>query len=424
MGGTARAFSTSSRVVVTGLAATYPLGGVFWDYLQYVLGFHRLGCDVLYLEDTGRWCYDPAAQTFVEDARGHAAYLAREIAALSPGLADKWFFRDALGNTYGRPWSEVVRFVRSADLFLHVSASCWMRDEYLEAGRLAFVDSDPMYTQASVPAYLAGTASEAERQRIDSLRRHHVFFTFGENVGGADCRVPRGLFDWIPTRQPVVLDCFDRAAVPLAARRRALTTVASWEPTERGPVIDGVGYGGKSLEFRRFLDLPACSDVPLEVALSGPAPYDELSARGWHLVDPYVVSRDPCVYRAYLANSLAEWSVAKNAYAASRSGWFSCRSACYLALGVPVVVQDTGFGRAIPTGEGVLAFDTPAQAADAIRAVAAAPARHARAAREIAGQYFDSDRVLTRLLEKALSAEPRAVAREQSPGVRDTREEE
>lgn len=392
------------RVAVTGLAATYPLGGVFWDYMQYVLGLHRLGCDVLYVEDTGRWCYDPAARTFVEDATAHAAYLAREIAALEPGLADKWFFRDTAGRTFGRPWADVVRFVRSADLFLHVSASCWMRDEYFGAKRLAFVDSDPVYTQASIPAYLAGTADGAERERVEMLRRHHVHFTFAENVGAAECRVPTGLFDWVPTRQPVVLDCFDRAALPVAVRRRVLTTVASWEPSEKGPVVGGVAYGGKSVEFRRFIDLPARLGVPVEVALSGPAPYDLLRERGWHLTDPYAVSSDPWVYRNYLANSLAEWSVAKHAYAASRSGWFSCRSACYLALGVPVVVQDTGFGRAIPTGEGVLAFSTPEEAADAVRTVAAEPERHARAARDIAQEYLDSRKVLSRLLETAMSA--------------------
>jgi hypothetical protein len=389
------------RVAVTGLAATFPFGGVFWDYMQYVLGFHRLGCDVLYVEDTGRWCYDPLARTFVEDATAHAAHMAAAVAALEPALSDKWHFRDPAGNTYGRSWADVVRFVRSADLFLHVSGSCWMRDEYFAAKRLAYVDSDPVYTQAAVPAHLADPGVSGQQlKRVREMRRHHAFFTFAENYGAADCRVPAGLIDWVPTRQPVVLDCFNRAAVPVAARRRVMTTVASWEPREQGPVVDGVAYGGKSAEIRRFLDLPSRLDLPVEVALSGPAPYELLRERGWRLTDPVAVSRDPWAYRAYLADSLAEWSVAKNAYVASRSGWFSCRSACYLALGVPVVVQDTGFGRSIPTGEGVLSFSTSDEAVEAVRAVASDPARHARAAREIAGEYFDAGRVLTALLER------------------------
>lgn len=393
--------NSSLRIAVTGLAATYPFGGVFWDYLQYPLGLRRLGHDVLYIEDTGKWCYDPTAGTFVEDGGRNAAYLGRQLTALDPDLADRWFFRDATGKTYGRSWNEVAGFCRSADLFLHISASCWMREEHLAAARVVFIDSDPMYTQGSL---LAGTPEEA-RGRVDWWRRHHdTFFTFAENIGAPDCRIPPGPFDWTPTRQPIVLDRFRDAAVPLAARRRVLTTVASWEPAEAGFVVDGIAYYGKSVEFDRFIDLPSRSTVPIELALSGPAPAERLHAKGWKLTDAYQVSRDPWIYRAYLADSLGEWSVAKNAYVASRSGWFSCRTACYLALGVPAVVQDTGFGNVIPTGEGVLTFSTPEEATGAIERLASEPDRHAKAARAIAGEYFDSDKVLTRLIDEALSS--------------------
>ncbi|TCJ20785.1 glycosyltransferase family 1 protein [Rubrobacter taiwanensis] len=388
------------RVAVTGLAATYPYGGVFWDYMQYPLGLRRLGHDVLYVEDPEIWCYDPVTHTFVEHGGRHADLLARRIAALDPDLKDRWFFRDATGRTYGREWGEVVRFCRGADLFLHLSASCWMREEYFAARTVAFVDSDPMYTQASVPDYLAGTADELDRARIEMLRRHDAFFTFGENVGAPDCRIPAALFDWTPTRQPVVLDLFRDARIPVAGRRPVLTTVASWEPSKRELVVDGVAYGGKSLELERFLDLPARSALPLELALSGEAPVERLRERGWRLTDPGAVSCDPGVYRSYLASSLGEWSVAKNAYVESRSGWFSCRTACYLALGVPAVVQDTGFP--IPTGEGLFAFATPDEAAAAIEELASDPERHAAAAVELAAEYFGSDRVLNELIEAAL----------------------
>lgn len=390
------------RIAVTGLAATYPFGGAFWDYLQYPLGFLQLGHDVLYIEDTGKWCYDPTAATFVENGAWNAAFLGKQISKLEPELANRWFFRDALGNDYGRSWNDVKNFCLDADLFLHVSASCWMRDEYFQAGRVAFVDSDPMYTQSSVPPYLDGTIDGAARDRIEKLREHDLSFTFGENIAEADCRIPTGLFDWIPTRQPVVLDRFRSATVSVSARRRLLTTVGSWEPSQNGPVVDGVQYSGKSVEFERFIDLPTRSVLPLELALTGRVPIDRLRAHGWHIVDGYGVSCDPWVYRDYLANSLGEWSVSKNAYVASRSGWFSCRTACYLALGVPAIVQDTGFSRMIPTGEGVLTFSTPEEAADAIARVAAEPERHAKAARALAEEYFDSDKVLTRLLQAAL----------------------
>jgi hypothetical protein len=394
--------ATPLRIVVTGLAATYPLGGVFWDYLQYPIGLRRLGHEVLYLEDTGKWCYDPERSTFVESGRRNAEYLSSALASLSVEQSRCWFFRDGLGETYGLDWADVVGFCRSADLFLHVSASCWMREEYFAAARVAFIDSDPMYTQASVPDYLAGTIEADARARVEMLRRHDVFFTFGERVGAPDCRIPTGLFDWIPTRQPILLDCFADAAVPVSARRRALTTVASWEPTERGPVVQGVRYTGKSVEFERVIGLPARSTIPLELALSGPAPVERLRAHGWHVIDAHRVSSNPWQYRDYLASSLGEFSVAKHAYVAGRSGWFSCRTACYLALGVPAVVQATGFEEVIPTGEGVFGFETADEASANIERLLSDPDRHAKAARALADEYFDSSKVLSRLLEAAL----------------------
>jgi hypothetical protein len=258
--------------------------------------------------------------------------------------------------------------------------------------------------QAALPeeaAFAQALEQAASRLRVDMLRQHDVFFTFAENIGAPDCRVPNAVFDWIPTRQPIVMNCFRGARVPVANRRRTFTTVASWESAEGGPTVDGVAYGGKNVEFERFIDLPTQVPVPLELALSGRPPRERLVRHGWRLVDSYEVSRDPWVYRRFLAESSGEWSVAKHAYAASRSGWFSCRTACYLALGVPVVVQDTGFGRSIPTGEGLFAFATLSEAADAVAQVAGDPERHGRAAEDRAAEYFDSDKVLSRLIERA-----------------------
>lgn len=400
--------SDGLRIAVTGLAGTYPFGGVFWDYLQYPLGLLRSGHDVLYIEDTGKWCYHPTAATFVESGRANASFLNQQMAALDPEMGGRWFLRDATGTTFGRSWEEVTRFCRAADLFIHLSASCWMRDEYFAARRTAFVDTDPMFTQASVPEYLEGTIDDGARERVDMIRAHDAFFTFAENIGAADCHIPTGLFDWVPTRQPVVLDRFTSYDVPVSQRRRVMTTVASWESHEGGPVVGGVAYGGKSVEFQRFMELPARSVLPLELAMSGRAPADRLLAHGWRMRDGYEVSRDPWVYRDYLARSSGEWSVAKNAYVASRSGWFSCRTACYLALGVPAVVQDTAFSGVIPTGEGLLTFATPDEAAGAIESLAGQPERHARAARAIAAEYFDADRVLSRLVEQATSGDRRS----------------
>lgn len=389
------------RIVTTGLAVTYPFGGVFWDYLQYSMGLARLGHDVLYLEDPGYWCYDPHAGTFVEDASRNLAAFTRHLEAAAPELTRRWSYRDPSDSTHGRSWGDVVRFCREADLFLHISASCWMRDEYRKAARVAFVDSDPLYTQAFLLD--CPTAKEVAERRQWWRDYHDVLFSFGENIGKAGCRVPTAALEWLPTRQPVVLDAFADFAVPPEARRPVLTTVASWEPTEKGPVVEGVAYGGKSREFERFVDLPRHSPLPIEVALSGPAPKEHLREHGWLLREALDVSADPFQYRDYLAHSTAECSVAKNAYVATRSGWFSCRTACYLALGVPAVVQDTGFRDYLPTGEGLFAFSALEEAADAIARIVREPARHGRAARALAAEHFDSRAVLTHLLERALA---------------------
>ena len=262
-----------------------------------------------------------------------------------------------------------------------------------------FIDSDPMYTQMYNSKYLKGTANTDERGKIEMIKRHDHLFSFGENIGQPGCHIPDDMFKWMPTRQPVVMDCFRDKYVPLKERRGVFTTVASWEPKEEGPVIDGKKYTGKSTEFLKYIHLPEKNAAAFEIALSGPAPYDTLKKYGWNIVDGYSISKDPWIYRDYLAHSFAEWSVAKNAYVESRSGWFSCRSACYLALGVPVVVQDTGFQRVIPGGKGVLPFNNWSDCMDAIDDVLRRPDVHSIAAREIAEEYFESGKVLSSLIE-------------------------
>jgi glycosyltransferase involved in cell wall biosynthesis len=392
--------------VVAGFAASFPFGGVFWDYFHFVLGLKRLGHDVLYIEDTGKWCYDPRQQTFVESGARNVAYLAKQIAKLDPELSERWFYRDGAGATYGRPWSDVVEFCRSADLFLHVSGSALMREEYFAPRRVVFIDTDPIYTQASFIDALGAPTDDPERDfRRRTILRHHVFFTFAENIGRPGCTVPSGPFTWIPMHHPIVIEALGGAVVLLSERRRVLTTIASWEPAEKPVVLDGVTYCGKSVEYERLLGVPSMSPVPIELAMSGPAPYERLRAARWQIVDGYGASRDPWAYRDYIAHSFGEFSIAKNAYVQSRSGWFSGRSGCYLALGVPVIVQDTGFACALPTGDGILPFSTAEEARAAILRLLSEPERHARAASEIAREYFAADKVLNDLIDRALGAQ-------------------
>lgn len=406
------------RIVVTGLAATFPYGGVFWDYLQYVLGFHQLGHDALYLEDTGKWCYKPEAGTFVETGEENAKRLADNIARYMPELSDKWSFRDGSDQQFGMGRAETIEFCRTADLFIHLSASCVMRDEYFEASRVAFVDSDPMYTQAKLSP--ASDPSHPEYQasldHVAWLRRHDVFFSFGESVGQPGCLIPRELIPWQPTRQPIAIDRFvDRGIAP-SDRRQMLTTVASWNPHEVSVDIAGQTYGGKSIEFENYMSLPKRLSLPTELAISGDAPRERLKANGWNPVDALPVSGEPGVYRDYLANSAGELSTAKHAYVASRSGWFSCRSAVYLALGVPVVVQDTGFTAHIPSGRGVFAFTNEDEAVAGVEAIVADPVKQSQAAQEMARAYFDARRVLPRFIDAAMNRDAVATAQPRRGG--------
>jgi hypothetical protein len=379
---------------VTGLVASFPLGGVAWDYLAYVDGFRRLGCDVFYLEDTGQWLYDPTRETCTDDATGNIRWLvnALRMVGMPP---DRFAVRVPDGTFHGAGREAVTGFCRSADLFLNVSGSCWLRDEYRGAKCTVYLDSDPGYTQAKLLAQERGEAIDDQSFSVTLIRHHDRFFTFAENMGQPDCAVPDGGLSWIRTRQPVVLD---RWPFSFDADASRFTTVMSWKTDVSLPMINGVRHGGKNVEFSRFVELPRRTRIPMEVAISGAAPLDHLRALGWHVVSARDKSHTMDAYRAYLAQSRGEWSVSKNVYVALRSGWFSCRSAVYLALGKPVVVQDTGWSKYYPTGAGLFAFDTPDEALVALETANGDYRRHCEAARAVAESAFAADKVLARLL--------------------------
>jgi hypothetical protein len=291
----------------------------------------------------------------------------------------------------------VARACAAADLFLNVSGSCWLREPYRAARVKAYLDTDPGYSQAKLAAVAAGRGDESMRFSVDLIRRHDVFFTLGEAIGTPACRIPTAGLTWHPTRQPIALERWPVTRAPDGA----FTTVMSWKIEPTPPVVDGRAYGGKDVEFERFLDLPARTPERLEVAVSGAAPRARLTAAGWHVRDGHAVSATMGAYRDYLAAARGELSVAKNAYVALASGWFSTRSAAYLACGKPVVVQETGFSARIPPGPGLHAFTTAEEAVAALAAIRAdydAACRHARA---VAETHFAAQHVCARLLADA-----------------------
>jgi len=383
----------SRTAVVTGMIATYPVGGVLWDYGQYALGLERLGFDVYYLEDTGCPTYDPTSGSYGDDCSYAVEFLGSELGRLSPSLGRRWYLRAANGRPYGLSPAEFSDVVARADLFLNVSGGTLLRDEYMLCPRKVLIDSDPGWNHfVNYPKWDANPGWLGSH----GYRAHDYFFTYAERIGRAGCMLPTFGLDWQPTRPPVILDCW-RPEPPAAA----WTTVMTWDNFRR-PIESGARtYGTKEKEFARVEALPGRVRAPLEIAVGGDtAPRDHWRALGWSVADSHAVSRTANDYRSYVQRSRGEFSVAKNVYVATGSGWFSCRSVCYLAAGRPVVVQDTGFSEIVPTGEGLFAFSDLAGAADEIEQVEADYARHQDAARGLARAYFDSDTVLGALLER------------------------
>ncbi len=376
------------RVVVLGMMGRTPFAGVAWQVLHYLEGFRRAGCDVFYVEDTGSWPYDPEQNTITDNP----AYTVRYVAALMEwvGLPNGWSYAGPDGTTYGLPGPEVARLLASADALVNLTGATVLRDEHMVVPVRLYVETDPVLPQIEVALGREFT--------IDLLAAHTHHVTFGENVGRADCPVPVGPFAYRPTRQPVVVDWWTPDS---RSRGRRFTTVATWRQSGRDVVWRGDTYTwSKHHEFNKVIDLPKRTSEPLELALAcdDAETLATLRRNGWTVVDALQVSRDLDRYRSYILGSRGEFTVAKDQNVRLRSGWFSDRSACYLAAGKPVVTQDTGFGDVIPTGEGLFAFSTVDEAGAALDAIAADYARHAAAARALAEEYFDAQRVVGRLL--------------------------
>jgi hypothetical protein len=375
-------------ILLSGMIAGDPhQGGATWAVLQYLLGFKRLGHEVYFLEPIARKDVRPAGAPLT--ASTNAAYfrqvteefgLARTSALLLSGTQE----------TVGLPYALLREAARRTDLLVNVSGM--LTDEEL-TGRIpvrVYLDLDPAFNQLWHAA-----------QGIDMrFAGHNRFVTVGQAIGRPDCPVPTCGLSWAPTLQPVVLEHWPVAE---GLTHDALTTVGNWRgygSIEYG----GVFYGQKAHSLRPLLSLPTRTDEKFLLALAiHPDEKKDLAAlagNGWHLLDPSEVAGTPASYRRFIQGSKAEFGVAKSGYVASRCGWFSDRSACYLASGRPVLAQETGFSRSLPTGEGLFAFATCDDVLAGVEALRENYARHARAARALAEEHFDSDKVLTRFLQR------------------------
>jgi hypothetical protein len=273
---------------------------------------------------------------------------------------------------------------------LNVTGAQDLRDEHLVCPRRIYVETDPVKGQIQV--------AQGDESMLAMYQAHDTLFSFGENLGQPDCGVPVERLTWLPTRQPVALDLWE----PAAGDGGAYTTVATWR-NRNDVVLEGETYAwSKDLEFAKVMDLPRRRSGPFELATTVDAGTARLlRAHGWRLADALAVSGDTAHYRAYIRGSRAEFTVAKDQNVRLRSGWFSDRSACYLAAGRPVITQDTGFGHVLPTGKGLFAFRGLDDILGAVDLIESDYEGNRRAARDIAAEYFDGERVVAALLARA-----------------------
>ena len=385
-----------ARILIGAYAVRLPLGGyVSWN-LQWLLGFARLGHEVYLVEKSG-WpssCYDPSTRTHGDDCAHGLAVVHQALDRF--GLGSHWCYVDAGGRYHGRSRKHIEDVFASADLFIDLTShgtfvpgigieGTWLG----EAARTAvtvLVDGEPGWTQMRMQKAL---------EAGDPVPEFHHYYTVGQNVGTAGCTAPAAGRAWRHVFDPVVLDLFTPGSSPAGA---PFTTVMSWQ-AHAATTFNGITYGQKDVEFSRFLSLPGRVTVPLEVAVGGPdVPTATLSASGWRLRDAQEVTASFDQWRDYIRSSRGEFSVCKNIFVATHSGFFSDRSAVYLASGRPVVLQDTGFSAHLPCGEGLFAVKTIDEARDAIQQIEADYDRHARRALAIAERFLDARIVLAGLL--------------------------
>ncbi|MGH2978322.1 MAG: glycosyltransferase family 2 protein, partial [Solirubrobacterales bacterium] len=383
---------SSKKIVLLGMMTRIPVAGVVWQTIHYLLGFERLGYQAYYVEAHAR-TPSMLMEREEEDSSAKAAAFIDGVMRRF-GMRDRWAFHGLHYDhrCYGLSETELKRLYDSALILVNMHGGTEPRPELHATDRLVYLETDPVQLQAELHDGVQAT--------LDFLEPHCAFFSYAENYGSPDCGLPfQDRFRLHPTRQPVIMDFWRGRPGP----REKLTTVGNWRQPWRDVILDGERYSwSKHNEFMKFIDLPRRTPQTFELALSSydPADQEMLEGHGWHVRPALAFSTDPDAYRDYITDSRGEYSVAKDQNVRLRTGWFSDRSATYLAAGRPVINQETGFSNVLPTGEGLFAFSTMDEILAAVEAINSDYARHARAAEEIAREYFAHDVVLGRMLEE------------------------
>ena len=387
------------KIIVLGFMGGMPIAGVIWQHIHYMVGLQRLGHEVYYVEDTLNYPYDPVAFNVSDDY----SYAVRTLSRLAEehGFQGRWAycarFKDPFESA-GMSLLELKTLYKEADCALNICGSHDMNDDLRSIRHLIYVESDPGVEQIKI--------DQGESATIDYLKEHRHLFTFGENIGTPDFAVPTHGFHWLPTRQPVVTDLWCPTAEAPAPDPLALfTTICNWSTSGKKDIVwrDSNYLWSKSLEFLRFVEAPKRSGEPFEMATDIKKEEERglFEKNDWRLVLPHDLSVDWNGYRDYIRNSKGEFTCAKDQYIRLNTGWFSDRTACYLASGRPVITQETGFTAHYGGKEGLLSFSTMEEIVDAVASIRADYKKHSRAALAIAKEVFEAEKVLASLLARA-----------------------
>lgn len=379
-----------------GFMGSCPIAGVVWQHIHYVVGLQRLGHEVYYIEDSARLPYNP--ETF--EVNNDFSYAGRLLADLAEefNFKSRWSFCARYlpkKPTAGLSLAKIRALYKSADAILNICGTQEFNDDLLASDRILYLESDPGVEQIKV--------DKGVRSTIAYLKRHHALFTFGENVGTDRFPVPTHRLKWFPTRQPVVTDFWKTHRGP--AQAAVFTSIANWS-TSGLKDIEWRGdkyFWSKSAEFLRFARAPRRAGETFELATSIP---DEKTRgkflqNGWRFRLPHNLSVNYWSYRDYIRRSKGEFTVAKDQYIRLNTGWFSDRSACYLAAGRPVITQETGFSEIYNGDGGLFAFRNLAEIAEAVRMINSDYSKHSRQARALGREIFEAETVLRSLLERA-----------------------
>lgn len=384
---------TRDTVIVWGLLASAPFGGMIWQIYHYLIQLRRFGFDVWYVEDSKRYLFDPVTYGPAEDHTANANALAKFMDGI--GFSDRWVFgrsneSDVCVGALDR--AGLNSLYQTAAAAFNICGAQEFHEEYADIDCLVYIETDPVQKQVDV--------AKGKQEYIDELDAYDFLFSYGENLGNNDCLAPIVRYDWLPTRPPVCVELWQ--SNPPALAEASLTSVANWK--HKGKDVtwqEETWHWSKHIEFLKFHDLPLTAALPMELAVGAIDDLERarLHQSGWNTIAS-IALEDPLAYRSYIQNSLGEFTVAKEQYVKPRSGWFSDRSVCYLAAGRPVITQDTGFNKFIPTGEGLFSYQTKDEALEAIQVIAGNYPYHSRKALEIAHEYFSDERVIGSMLSK------------------------